>query len=187
MIESWQDADVVFPPFAAIGDGANDVKMIQSADIGVGLCCPALFPPYVHSLWHLNNTPSSHVGIRGVEGSQAALSADFSFGQFRFLGRCVGSRCRSMRGYRGCMCTLVRICPSDKISPAVSMRSGCFCTMDASTTYGFLAASSSSSTRLHCWLSPSSGLWCFQDFLGLFISTTGIGRASTPSSPLFRS
>ena len=45
----------------AIGDGANDVKMIQSADIGVG--------------------------IRGVEGSQAALSADFSFGQFRFLGR----------------------------------------------------------------------------------------------------
>lgn len=40
----------------SIGDGANDVPMIQAADIGVG--------------------------IAGREGMQAARAADFSFGQF---------------------------------------------------------------------------------------------------------
>merc|ERR1712185_876979 len=43
----------------AIGDGANDVAMIQAAHVGVG--------------------------ISGQEGMQAANAADFSFGQFRFL------------------------------------------------------------------------------------------------------
>lgn len=45
----------------AIGDGANDVGMIQAADIGVG--------------------------ISGLEGAQAAMAADYSIGQFRFLER----------------------------------------------------------------------------------------------------
>ncbi|KAH9913676.1 phospholipid-transporting ATPase 1 [Epithele typhae] len=43
----------------SIGDGANDVAMIQEANIGCGLL--------------------------GYEGSQAAMSADYAFGQFRFL------------------------------------------------------------------------------------------------------
>lgn len=43
----------------AIGDGANDVSMIQAAHVGVG--------------------------ISGVEGLQAARAADISIGQFRFL------------------------------------------------------------------------------------------------------
>jgi soluble P-type ATPase len=43
----------------AIGDGANDVSMIQAAAIGVG--------------------------IQGEEGGQAARAADYSIGQFRFL------------------------------------------------------------------------------------------------------
>mmetsp|Transcript_5502 Transcript_5502/g.8124 ORF Transcript_5502/g.8124 Transcript_5502/m.8124 type:complete len:1247 (-) Transcript_5502:43-3783(-) len=43
----------------AIGDGANDVAMIQSAHVGIG--------------------------IAGKEGLQAANSSDYSFGQFRFL------------------------------------------------------------------------------------------------------
>jgi phospholipid-translocating ATPase len=43
----------------SIGDGANDVAMIQEANIGCGLI--------------------------GLEGSQAAMSADYAFGQFRFL------------------------------------------------------------------------------------------------------
>ncbi|CAI5520193.1 unnamed protein product [Closterium sp. Naga37s-1] len=47
----------------AIGDGANDVGMIQRANIGVG--------------------------IVGEEGLQAAMAADFSLGQFRFLERLV--------------------------------------------------------------------------------------------------
>lgn len=43
----------------AIGDGANDIAMIQSADVGIG--------------------------ITGKEGLQAARSADFSIAQFRYL------------------------------------------------------------------------------------------------------
>jgi phospholipid-transporting ATPase len=43
----------------AIGDGANDVSMIQAAHVGVG--------------------------ISGMEGLQAARSADISIGQFRYL------------------------------------------------------------------------------------------------------
>uniref|UniRef100_A0A2P2MIP3 Phospholipid-transporting ATPase n=1 Tax=Rhizophora mucronata TaxID=61149 RepID=A0A2P2MIP3_RHIMU len=45
----------------AIGDGANDVGMLQEADIGVG--------------------------ISGVEGMQAVMSSDIAVAQFRFLER----------------------------------------------------------------------------------------------------
>lgn len=45
----------------AIGDGANDVGMLQEADIGVG--------------------------ISGVEGMQAVMSSDYAIAQFRFLER----------------------------------------------------------------------------------------------------
>ncbi|KAI9163281.1 Phospholipid-transporting ATPase DNF1 [Paramyrothecium foliicola] len=47
----------------SIGDGANDVAMIQEADVGVG--------------------------IAGVEGRQAAMSSDYAIAQFRFLKRLV--------------------------------------------------------------------------------------------------
>ncbi|XP_077982097.1 putative phospholipid-transporting ATPase IIB isoform X2 [Glandiceps talaboti] len=46
---------------AAIGDGGNDVSMIQAADAGIG--------------------------IVGKEGKQAALAADFSITQFKHVGR----------------------------------------------------------------------------------------------------
>ncbi|KAK4058822.1 hypothetical protein OIO90_000268 [Microbotryomycetes sp. JL221] len=45
----------------AIGDGANDVSMIQAADIGVG--------------------------VAGEEGLQAVNSSDYAIGQFRYLQR----------------------------------------------------------------------------------------------------
>jgi magnesium-transporting ATPase (P-type) len=47
----------------AIGDGGNDVSMIQEAHVGVG--------------------------ISGREGLQAARAADYAIGQFRFLARLV--------------------------------------------------------------------------------------------------
>ncbi|CAK7896779.1 phospholipid-transporting ATPase Dnf1p [[Candida] anglica] len=45
----------------AIGDGSNDVAMIQAADVGVG--------------------------IAGEEGRQAVMSSDYAIGQFRFLAK----------------------------------------------------------------------------------------------------
>lgn len=45
----------------AVGDGANDVAMIQAANVGVG--------------------------ISGVEGLQAASASDYSIAQFQFLSR----------------------------------------------------------------------------------------------------
>ena len=45
----------------AIGDGANDVNMITSAHIGVG--------------------------ILGLEGAQAARASDYAIGQFKYLKR----------------------------------------------------------------------------------------------------
>lgn len=47
----------------SIGDGANDIAMIQEADVGVG--------------------------IAGEEGRQAVMSSDYAIGQFRFLQRLV--------------------------------------------------------------------------------------------------
>ncbi len=45
----------------SIGDGANDVNMINAAHIGIG--------------------------IEGVEGTQAARAADYSIGEFKILKR----------------------------------------------------------------------------------------------------
>ena len=56
----------------AIGDGANDVNMINAAHVGVG--------------------------IMGVEGNQAARASDYSFGEFKFLRRLLivkGRECQS--------------------------------------------------------------------------------------------
>ncbi|GAM20866.1 hypothetical protein SAMD00019534_040410, partial [Acytostelium subglobosum LB1] len=47
----------------AIGDGGNDVSMIQAADVGIG--------------------------IVGKEGKQASLAADFSINQFSYLSRLI--------------------------------------------------------------------------------------------------
>ncbi len=47
----------------SIGDGANDIAMIQAADVGVG--------------------------IAGEEGRQAVMSSDFGLAQFRFLTRLI--------------------------------------------------------------------------------------------------
>ncbi len=55
----------------AIGDGGNDVSMIQAADVGVG--------------------------IVGKEGMQASLAADFSVNQFSYISRLL---CKYLFVYR---------------------------------------------------------------------------------------
>mmetsp|Transcript_109209 Transcript_109209/g.189252 ORF Transcript_109209/g.189252 Transcript_109209/m.189252 type:complete len:1098 (-) Transcript_109209:789-4082(-) len=50
-------------PVLAVGDGANDVSMIQEGKVGIG--------------------------IKGLEGSQAALASDYAIAQFKHLRRLV--------------------------------------------------------------------------------------------------
>lgn len=68
----------------AIGDGANDIAMIQSADIGVG--------------------------ITGKEGLQAARSSDYAIAQFRFLLKLllVNGRYNYMRTAKFVLCTFYK-------------------------------------------------------------------------------
>lgn len=68
----------------AIGDGANDIAMIQSADIGVG--------------------------ITGKEGLQAARSADYAIAQFRFLLKLllVNGRYNYIRTCKFVLCTFYK-------------------------------------------------------------------------------
>lgn len=68
----------------AIGDGANDVAMIQRADIGVGLA--------------------------GREGMQASKSADYSIAQFRFLLKLllVNGRYNYVRTCKFVLCTFYK-------------------------------------------------------------------------------
>lgn len=68
----------------AIGDGANDIAMIQSADIGVG--------------------------ITGKEGLQAARSADYAIAQFRFLLKLllVNGRYNYVRTAKFVLCTFYK-------------------------------------------------------------------------------
>lgn len=61
IVQLVRDHTFPTPVTLAIGDGANDVPMIQAAQVGVG--------------------------IAGKEGKQAVNSADFAIGQFRFLKR----------------------------------------------------------------------------------------------------
>lgn len=68
----------------AIGDGANDIAMIQSADIGVG--------------------------ITGKEGLQAARSSDYAIAQFRFLLKLllVNGRYNYVRTSKFVLCTFYK-------------------------------------------------------------------------------
>lgn len=76
----------------AIGDGANDVAMIQKAHIGVGKFFFFLSHCVKFSVSHdflliVENSSVSRAGISGVEGLQAACASDYSIAQFRFLKR----------------------------------------------------------------------------------------------------
>ena len=63
-------------PLLAIGDGANDVSMIQAAHVGVGISGVEVSSHRVH----LQSSLSS-----GCKGLQAARSADVAISQFRYL------------------------------------------------------------------------------------------------------
>ncbi|KAF4005841.1 phospholipid-translocating P-type ATPase, flippase family protein [Saccharomyces cerevisiae] len=90
----------------AIGDGSNDVAMIQSADVGVG--------------------------IAGEEGRQAVMCSDYAIGQFRYVTRLVlvhGKWCYKRLAemipqffYKNVIFTLSLFCVLDQdVSDTVSM------------------------------------------------------------------
>lgn len=82
----------------AIGDGANDVGMLQEADIGVGISgvegmqvsgkqviifCSDLFIQFVNQFCFIFSI--LHSG--GFPKLQAVMSSDFAIAQFRYLER----------------------------------------------------------------------------------------------------
>ncbi|KAI5645123.1 cation transport ATPase (P-type) domain-containing protein [Phthorimaea operculella] len=85
----------------AIGDGANDVAMIQRASVGVGISgveglqavCASDYSiaQVIHDICinkvAMIQRASVGVGISGVEGLQAVCASDYSIAQFRFLLR----------------------------------------------------------------------------------------------------
>ncbi|GMF34819.1 unnamed protein product [Phytophthora fragariaefolia] len=80
------------PITLAIGDGANDVSMIQTAHVGVGIC--------------------------GKEGVQAVNASDYAVAQFRFLSRLVllHGRCNYKR-----VCKVIRYSFYKNIALVISL------------------------------------------------------------------
>lgn len=86
-----------------IGDGGNDVAMIQAADVGEFPCrfSRSSKPPPCSSSAEVQCTlelrrggnvgadtlPPAGIGIVGKEGKQASLAADFSINQFSYLSK----------------------------------------------------------------------------------------------------
>jgi len=73
----------------AIGDGANDVAMIRTANIGVGISGKFNFDFLILLMISelLTNFPLLPIIVIGSEGLQAAHSADYTISQFKFLSR----------------------------------------------------------------------------------------------------
>lgn len=79
------------PITLAVGDGANDVSMIQEAHVGIGkyayiqyICAqcspsPFSFELCVHMLFA--------IGIMGKEGRQAVRNSDYAIARFKFLAK----------------------------------------------------------------------------------------------------
>lgn len=79
------------PITLAIGDGANDVSMIQEAHVGIGK-----HSPHKHTIWSQTlflQCFLQHVcvhmspGIMGKEGRQAVRNSDYAIARFKFLAK----------------------------------------------------------------------------------------------------
>lgn len=62
----------------AIGDGANDIGMIQAAHVGIGI---------TGKVRGVETMPVLTCFFQRQEGLQAARSSDYTIAQFRFLQR----------------------------------------------------------------------------------------------------
>ena len=65
----------------AIGDGANDVPMIQQAHIGNTYTLLTMCNLFTVTFF-------SGIGISGKEGRQAVMASDYSIAQFRYARTC---------------------------------------------------------------------------------------------------
>lgn len=72
------------PITLAVGDGANDVSMIQEAHVGIGESWPLCW--VVSSCIYCSCAPV-FVGIMGKEGRQAVRNSDYAIARFKFLAK----------------------------------------------------------------------------------------------------
>lgn len=77
---------------AAIGDGGNDVSMIQAA-----------YPLRYSFFFFFDYVSDVGLGIVGKEGKQASLAADFSITQFSFISRLISSNYYYLRFCFDCL------------------------------------------------------------------------------------
>lgn len=78
------------PITLAIGDGANDVSMIQEAHVGIGK-----HPAHMHTGYSvkrccicvLSSAICLCLGIMGKEGRQAVRNSDYAIARFKFLAK----------------------------------------------------------------------------------------------------
>ena len=148
----------------SIGDGANDVAMIQEADVGVG--------------------------IAGQEGRQAVMSSDYAIGQFRFLQRLVlvHGRWSYRRLAEAIMNFFYKVSSPDHSEASLTdrlTRISCGPLPYFGTTCTMISIARSSSTiPISCWsiwpsrhyLSSSWGSWIKMSTiksLSLFLNCTG--------------
>jgi len=71
----------------AIGDGANDVSMIQQAHVGKNRKKKQITKHHSPFFFFFQKQLKIGIGISGEEGLQAARSSDYAIAQFRFLKR----------------------------------------------------------------------------------------------------
>lgn len=76
------------PITLAIGDGANDVSMIQEAHVGIGKYCSVVTRYLYYKLYSLMCAClCAFPGIMGREGRQAVRNSDYAIARFKFLAK----------------------------------------------------------------------------------------------------
>ena len=71
----------------AIGDGGNDVSMIQAAHVGVGIQGKVTINEIFYFFSNLSDSKIIYFQLK--EGVQASLAADFSITQFSHVARLI--------------------------------------------------------------------------------------------------
>lgn len=75
------------PITLAIGDGANDVSMIQEAHVGIGKYWSPCRDQWIDCILYPYECVDVFPGIMGREGRQAVRNSDYAIARFKFLAK----------------------------------------------------------------------------------------------------